>query len=150
MKLTVRDNGYNALVKRVFGLGRPRISVGIHEGEGGASHQDSKLTIAEVAEKNEFGYGVPERSFIRAWFDLNREKALDVMRRLMEAVVQGKRSKEQILELLGLAFVGEIQKRIAAGIQPANSPYTIARKGSSTPLIDKGQLRSSITYKVQE
>jgi hypothetical protein len=45
--------------------------------------------------------------------------------------------------------VGVIKQRIANGIAPPNSPYTIARKGSSKPLIDTGQLRNSITYQVE-
>ena len=36
-----------------------------------------------------------------------------------------------------------------AGIAPPLKPATIARKGSSTPLINTGQLRSAITWRVE-
>ena len=49
---------------------------------------------------------------------------------------------------LGELVKGEVQRRIAELKTPPNAPATIARKGSSNPLIDKGVLRASATYKV--
>jgi hypothetical protein len=67
----------------------------------------------------------------------------------MRTVIEGKRTSDQVLEILGQRAVGQIQERIASGIAPANAPSTVAKKGSSTPLIDTGVLRSSITYQVK-
>lgn len=142
------DNGYNDLVKRLFAGDKPTVAVGIFEKEGAATTGDG-TTIIEVATWQEFGTEeIPERSFLRAWFDENIDKAGEALRRLMVSVVQGKRTKEQALELFGAWLQGQIQARISAGISPPNAESTIAKKGSSTPLIDKGQLRSSITFKV--
>jgi hypothetical protein len=143
------DHGYQALVKRVFGLeGKPKIQVGIFEAAGAKSYEDA-VTVLEVAIWNEFGTDtIPERSFIRAWFDENEEKCREAVRRMLVAVLEGKYQPEQALELVAQRFVGEIQKRMALGIPPPNSPATVARKGSATPLIDTGQLRSSVTYRV--
>lgn len=147
MKTKVTDRGYAALVKRVYGLKKPKIKVGIFAEE---SHKDSDLTVLEIAVIQEFGTDkIPARSFLRAWFDENREKCHEAVARMMKAVIAGKYTKEQALELLAQRFVGEIQRRIAQGIPPPLAPSTVARKGSSTPLIDKGQLRSSITYVVE-
>ena len=45
--------------------------------------------------------------------------------------------------------VSEIKKGIVSGKNFApNHPYTIAKKGSSKPLIDKGDLLGSVTYDV--
>jgi len=108
------------------------------------------MTVIEVACWNEFGTDdIPARSFIRAWFDENKARIKDDLRKLMQSVVQGTRTKEQILELLAQRCVGEIQQRIADGIPPENAASTIAQKGSSTPLIDTGQLRSSVSYRVE-
>jgi hypothetical protein len=49
--------------------------------------------------------------------------------------------------------VGQAQANISAGGSPAfapNKPATIARKRSSKPLINKGQLRSSIAHRVEQ
>ena len=54
------------------------------------------------------------------------------------------------LELIGLFVKGLIQGRMSAGIPPPLKASTIARKGSSKPLINTGQLRASIDYEVRE
>lgn len=152
------DQGYQALVRRFYALeDTPVIDVGVLEAEGAKVHEGGPegdgtrpVTVLDVATWNEFGTGqIPERSFIRAWFDENLPGARELVRRLLESVAAGKRDLATVPEVLGTTFVAQIQKRMAAGIPPANAPETIARKGSSTPLIDTGQLRSSITFRAR-
>ena len=147
------DHGYRDLLRRVFGAAarRTRIDIGLLSESGGEPDGDSGATVLDVGIFNEFGTDtIPERSFIRAWFDEAEPKLREDLTELMKSVIAGKRTKEQILELLGQKTVGEIQERISAGIDPPNAPSTIAKKGSSTPLIDTGTLRSSISYRVEE
>lgn len=144
------DLGAQAMVARVKAAASPRVlTVGVHGEEGGAATQDGKTTVGDVATANEFGLGVPERSFIRAWADENADRHQADLRKIGEAIVKGTIPSADVgLEQLGLRFVGEVQARIASGIPPENAPATVARKGSSTPLINFGQLRSSIRHKV--
>lgn len=149
-RITDNDKGYKELVARVFGFGRPKITVGVHEKDGGAEHGEG-TTIADVATWNEFGAGsIPERSFLRAWFDENQERIKEVIKRLLADVIAGKISEDVALERLGLWMQADIQKRIAQGIPPPNAASTIAAKGSSVPLVDTGQLRSAITFEVKK
>ncbi len=161
MAVTVRDTdrGYGALMKRIYGLRRPRIEVGILAGAGADEPKvgADDITLLEVAVANEFGttdaagnVHVPERSFIRGYFDENEASLRLQMAGLMRGVVAGKRTKEEALQTLALLAVGGIQARISAGIDPPNAPSTIAEKGSSTPLIDKGQLRAAISSRITE
>lgn len=153
------DHGYDALVKRVYGLGTPSVSMGIlakdgdepkKGAEGEVPAKGEPVRLIDVAGWAEFGTDTePERSFIRAWFDQASPQMREDLRKLMVLVVQGKMTKEQALELLGQKGVGEIQARIAAGIAPENAASTIEAKGSSTPLIAGGQLRSAISYAVK-
>lgn len=154
--VTLRDTdlGFAALAALVYGFARPTIAVGILD-KGGDPHEGSDLTVLEVAVWNEFGtrnkdgaVRVPARSFIRAWFDENREQIRGWMAAMMRSVLAQKRTKEQALELVAQKCVGSIQERMARGIAPPNRPRTVARKGSATPLINTGQLRSSITFRV--
>lgn len=140
------DRGYKKMVDTIFKMGAPKISVGIHEAEGAQEHDG--LTVLELATIHEFGIGVPERSFIRAWFDENEDRARVALTRLLESVVAGKRQPDQAIELFAQWAVGDMQARIARGISPPLAEKTIARKGSSTPLIDTGQLRSSLSYEI--
>lgn len=143
-----KDNGFRELFARIA-KGKPvTVTVGVHAEEGAAS--DGKTTVAEVATYNEFGLGPPERSFIRDWADQHEDRNLNMVRKIAESVVTGKGpTPDQAFDQIGLRFVGEIQARISGGIPPPNAPSTIAQKGSSTPLINTGQLRSSIRHKVK-
>lgn len=168
-KVTVKisDKGVIKTGRALFGRKAASVTVGVFgdkgaqpastasdEGEGQAS-----LTIAQLAEIHEFGLGVPERSFIRSFFD-GREAEIGAMlnalmkQLLNKAIKTGKAisdgDKRKVLEKIGLYCVGQIQGRMANGdITPALSQRTIDRKGSSVPLIDTGQLRSSITHEVE-
>jgi hypothetical protein len=108
------------------------------------------LTVGDLAEIHEFGLGVPERSFLRAWFDANREKIQETLRSAHRQVLLGKLTPQKAGELIGMKFVGEIQTWIGSGkVKPPLAPSTIERKGSSVPLIDTGQLRAAISYLVE-
>lgn len=145
------DHGYASLVAAVFDLAHhhPVVHVGILDGE--ETHGGSEVSILDVATWMEFGtQDIPARSFIRAWFDEDEDHLREVLTTLLQEVVAGKLSKEQALEQLGQYAVGRIQQRISDGIPPPNAPSTIEKKGSSTPLIDTGTLRASVTYKVED
>lgn len=145
------DRGFAALLKRMRRAASPtELTVGVHEAEGSAEHGDG-ATILDIAVVHEFGLGnVPRRSFIGDWQDETEQEHAAAIRAVAKAVVAGDvESVEQGAERLGLRFVGEVQRRIAEGIDPPLDPATVARKGSSTPLIDTGQLRTSITYRVR-
>lgn len=150
--MTVRDTdkGYQKLVSKIFTFGAPKIRVGILAQDGAQPHEGAEgFRVIDIAQIHEFGLGnVPQRSFIRAWFDENQDRARGAIRRLLQSVVRGDRTAEQAVELFAQWVVGQMQKRMAQGIPPALSARTIKRKGSSVPLIDTGQLRSSISYQI--
>ncbi len=142
------DRGYRAMIDRVFELGKPKVAVGIFEADGQAPAGEG-ITLIEVAVINEFGGGdVPARSFLRGWFDEHRERAQKALVVLCQGVLRGEYTAKVAIERFGLWLQAEVQKRIAQGIPPANAPSTVAKKGSSKPLINTGQLRSSITFAV--
>lgn len=158
----VIDHGWEDIKRRVRALGQTGAvcKVGVQGQQGAANHQDTRLTVAQIATIHEFGkvihqpkmgrtIVIPERSFLRATLDIHREAIArrDVL--LAQGYVLGKFALKPAMELLGQYVVGLIKQRIANGIAPGNRPSTIARKGSSKPLIDTGQLRNSITYVVE-
>lgn len=177
-KLTDTDNGAKALFLRMLGASDVSMSVGIHADAGAREYKrpvrakkreeaapdgkkkkkapkDKKtpknvpITLVELGEIHEFGLGVPQRSWLGDWFDDGQSRMLQQLHGVAHAVLTEKiDSFEQGLEQLGNLYVGQIQARIAQGIEPPLSPFTIAEKGSSVPLIDTGQFRGAITYKV--
>jgi hypothetical protein len=143
-----RDTGLRRFQQRMQSLaqGEKAVTVGVHSDAGGG--YEGGASVLDVATMAEFGIGQPQRSFVRAWAEEHKDDANASIRRIAQGVVAGKLDERSALEQLGLWAVGSMQARISAGIEPPNAPSTIAKKGSSTPLIDKGQLRSSITHKV--
>src|SRR5262245_29394029 len=141
------DHGWRAMDQRLEAFARGNVLVGIQGAEADESHGKGGLTTADVAAFNEFGLGVPERSFLRATIDENEAQLLQLQATVGRGVALGTFSAEQGLGLIGEHAVGLIQDRISNGIPPSNAPATIARKGSSTPLIHEGQMRRSITAK---
>lgn len=168
MTVRERDNGANALLRRM--REQATVKVGVIGDEAEASKKvkvrgkpkgrrkkgrgkKGKFkviltgnTVVEIATIHEFGMGVPERSFIRAFVDENEALIKKKIRTLGKKIVKGTLSSKQALDILGVWLTGKIQSRIAKGIPPALAQATIDRKGSSKPLINTGQLRSSITH----
>lgn len=133
------ENVVRALRKDISG----QITVGIHGDEGSAQHAGG-MTVAELGEIHEFGLGVPPRSFIGSWFDEKESLFPRAIEAEMSAALRAGKPLHVAFRTLAVTFQGSVQKRIADGIAPENAPATIARKGSSTPLIDTGVLRSAI------
>jgi hypothetical protein len=146
-----------------------RITVGVHGDDGASQHvandaDAAPLTVVDVGTFHEFGVGpfavttfahdgsasvhehpgIPQRSFIRAWFDENQDFIRETLRSQMLLVVAGKLTAEKAKDRIALVFEGSMKQRIARGIAPPLAASTIRRKGSSKPLIDKGQLRAAV------
>jgi hypothetical protein len=169
VKVNIRDRKfYTGPIAKVFGVGKPwGVSVGVFGPKAEAPHLErdksgekkpGKLTVEEIARAHELGIGVPQRSFIAAWYDAHVTEAEALLyslteRAISEAARRGlaidDRVKHRILLRVGLLMQGGIQAFISSGqVKPALSPKTIARKGSSVPLVDSGQLRASITVAI--
>jgi hypothetical protein len=143
-----RDRGAAALNDRMR-LGGT-VKVGIFGDKAGDVHEggDEALTVAEVATIHEFGdpeQNIPRRSFLRDWADLYRKDHEDRLRAMGRQVIKGQ-ELQTLLDQFGVVAVGEIQTRIANGIEPGLSEMRIKEKGSDVPLIDTGQLRSSVAH----
>lgn len=153
MTVRVTDNGATKLLADLKALGAMKVRVGVladepkrdREGRGG------RASLLEVAAMHEFGApgaNIPQRSFIRGTVDAKAAEIAAKQTALAKQVAEGELDPRVALERLGASVAGMVQTRIAEGIDPPNAPATVAAKGSSTPLIDTGQLRSSITWQV--
>jgi phage gpG-like protein len=154
-KLVLLDKGYDALIKRTTEMGKNgTLTVGIHAGPGSAPKDvpegqkapKSPVTVLDVANWMEFGTAtIPARSFIRAWADENQEQCRKDIYDALRSVATGRQGMtyKRAFNLLGQKFVGMIQQRMAQGIPPP------LKYREGTPLIDTGQLRSSVTYEVK-
>ncbi len=150
-----RDRGWKRLLKQ--SLANARVTVGVQGVDAEASHPGSDITNARLAGVHEFGAQiaigkatvvVPERSFMRSTFDDNRDRYERAVIKLGRSVLAGAITIEGALRILGERAASDIKRTIEKGIDPPNAESTIARKGSSKPLIDTGVMRNAISYVV--
>lgn len=142
IKKTDRDKGWDDILTAIQELDGAEV----HSGILGDAGQD----IVDRATFNEFGTRhIPERSFIRSTFDENRKDYERQMQADARTLGQGG-DADLILNRAGLRATADIQKKITELRDPPNAPATIARKGSSNPLIDSSRMRQSVNYEIKK
>lgn len=117
----------------------------------GSSPYPDGTSVIMVGAVHEFGapdQGIPERSWMRSALRGNRRDLVAMTQKLAKRVQDGDLSMTEALELLGTKAASMMQGQIVDVSSPPNAPQTIARKGSSNPLIDTGHLRQAVTYQV--
>jgi phage gpG-like protein len=134
-------------------------TIGIHEdktvrakegGEDGEGEdKDEPLSNAEIGAllhygtKDDGGH-IPPRPFL----DVGVEAGTDVYKRTIEREVGKGANMTDVIDKVANKAVASVKKYMRDLRDPPNAESTIKKKKSSNPLIDSGQLRSSITYKV--
>jgi hypothetical protein len=105
-------------------------------------------SVATVAAMNEFGvpaHNQPPRPFFR---DMIAAKSPDwgvTMGALLKA---NDGDGNKVLALMGDGIAGQLRDSIVALTSPPLSPTTVARKGSSKPLVNTGVMLQSVDYRV--
>lgn len=139
-KVKDSDPGFRKFRRQLKG-GPNAVNIGLF------GEQGSDIVI--YAASNEFGTDkIPERSFLRSTVDEKRRELRKFIDKNKVAITQGPLQRRQVLARLGLFAENEVVAKIDRGPFIPNKPATIARKGSSKPLIDTGRLRGSIISKV--
>jgi hypothetical protein len=128
--------------------------------KGKGAKKASKLTLIEIAACHEFGAllkdaagevigEIPQRSFLRGWFDANQERIqAEFIRRL---VANPPEKWRRALNQTALWIEAELKRNIRRGGTPPFQKLakeTERRKRSTKPLIDTSQLVNSILAKV--
>ncbi len=114
----------------------------------------SGLSNVQLGVIHEFGShsrNIPARSFLRMPLETKRKELMEFLGSKLAVQLIEEGNIKRLLLLLGIKAEAIIQSAFETsgfGTWQANTPETIARKGSSSPLIDTAQLRRSITSKV--
>jgi hypothetical protein len=145
------DKGYTARLRAIASMnGRVTSKVGVFGDDASELHDaESGLTNGELAAIHEFGAGVPERSFVRAWVDVDQSKITDQLKTEATDVAAGRRTIYKSMERFGDWAGLRIVARIAQHIAPALAAETVRRKGSDTPLVETGTLIRAIDSAVE-
>jgi len=125
------------------------IKVGVLSGTGEHSNNTRGQTVAEIAFWNEFGTKwAPARPFLRVTIRENRHLFKRMVKRLYKLIIKGKLSHEMAQKIIATKAMALVQKKIVSLQSPPNSPFTVDKKKSSSPLIDTGELKNSISWDV--
>lgn len=150
------DLGLDDILKEIKKLSKLQLLIGVQEGSitsretKGYNTRDAGINVAGYAAQNEFGTNeIPQRSFMRSSFDENLTRIESFITLKYGQVIDGNISARDAVGLVGQAMTGTIQRKIRQITFPPNSALTIARKGSSKPLIDFGQMIASIRYVIR-
>lgn len=92
---------------------------------------------------------IPERSFIRAGWDKNRDKILQDIEKWLDNALDFGVDGTMLLEMIGQMVEGKLKDYLVELSSPPLSDVTIRQKGSSNPLVDTGSLLDSITHRVK-
>lgn len=158
VKTYEKDHGFKGIVKELRKLEkRPYVKIGYpaksakskaakeSDNADGLTERSEFVTVLDVAIWSEFGTAqMPERSFIRSSFDINRGKYEDLNKKLLIKIYSGSITVEKALDILGFTIENDIKNFIKNGDVSPDSIRAMDEGGKT--LWDTGQLINSITF----
>jgi len=129
-----------------------RVKVGYpSESTGKEQHEDDGINNATLAAVHNLGSvanNIPPRPFLKQSFEKYQSERKKLAERLVRDFMRGAIDMKTAHEKMGNASAGWGRKIFTTGDFAPLKPATVARKGSSRPLIDTGELRRALTFEV--
>ena len=147
MAVIDRDLGWKAIKRELERAKGREVAVGILQG----SVDSEGASIAEYATYNEFGTDdVPSRPFMAMSFDENKADIETDFTRQSKAIVEGKRTADQALTVIGQKHAARVQNTITGrDITPKLADSTIKAKGSTKTLVDTGAMTNAVQIELR-
>ena len=152
------DHGYKAILKELKKLEYgPMVKIGFprESNKTNAQHEDSFVSVLDIAIVHEFGTSdgtIPERSFVRSAYDINRKKYEKLTKKEINKIYTGKSTVEKSLDILGQVILNDIKTFLTDNkVDPKTTLATLkarkGKRGGDKTLIDTAQMLNSLTYK---
>lgn len=119
------------------------VTVGIHQDD---TARPDQANNAQIGAMNHFG---TDKIPARPWLDVGVASG---SQEILDTIADGIEDGEHIYPIMnrvGLVAVAAVQNYMDELSSPGNAPSTIKRKGDDNPLIDTGELKQSVTYKIR-
>lgn len=141
--MTSAGRKYSAQLEKLAGQ---EVAVGFFDGSGGYPDGQS---VAQVASANEFGTSrAPARPFMKQMAENRGKEITEECGRMAKRLAEGGSAADELSQIGKLAE-DLLKEEIRSGSFAPLAPATVARKGSSQPLIDTGRMVDSVTSKVR-
>lgn len=150
MPVTIQDKdlGFTRIELDLKHLRGRSVKVGIM-----GSESVDGVAVVDYAFYNEFGTsrGIPARPFMSRTYSEHKADMIKFTEFMYGQVIDGKMTPDHLLQTVGADYQSKIQKTIhdAKSWAAPNAPSTVAKKGSSSPLIDTGRMVGSVRYEVK-
>ena len=144
-----RDLGFNRIMRDLERLDGTEVVAGMLRDSGKAKNGASYVDIAAW---NEYGTGrIPSRPFIRISADTNKQAWEKLAQQCVNNVIDGG-SPRDAAQVVGHRMVKDIRKVFGdTSMLKANAPSTIKKKkGRNEPLVDSGEMRRRVNFRVEE
>lgn len=146
-----------ALLKAMSALVKSEVLVGVpaESTERADGEPINNATLGYIHETGAPAAGIPARPFLIPGVAAVEDKVADQLGKGAQAALKGdQRGVDQRLHAAGLVAETSVKNTINAGIDPALADSTIAARQArgrtgTTPLVDTGKLRNSITHVVR-
>jgi len=134
----------------------PQVAVGFPKGEATSAQYPDGTSVVDVAFWNNYGtkneeggVAIPARRFMDIAGKKSTLELGNVIKKLIPKVNDGKIKFKDVAEIVGQKAVAIFKREITELSEPPNAPATIAKKGSSNPLIDTGLMRQTVTFDIR-
>ncbi len=147
VKISETGPGFSVLAAELLGA---ETRVGVQGDEAEKAHPTrGDWTVGELAARHEMGLGVPERSFLRSYFDSHEAQMKQDLTNEYAAIAAGRSTRKKSMEKLGYKWTQGVRLGITSGsVRPSLAASTIKRKGHGTPLFESAVLVNAITHKL--
>jgi hypothetical protein len=143
-----KDKGFKKLTKEIQALNGVISKIGFFgDGDSPVNNIAYRASILEFGTKDR---RIRPRPFQRNAFDKQNNDLFEFSMKLYNKLLAGQISTFRYIRLLNEWYVSKIINEIRNGVFLPLSPITIARKGSTKPLIDKGIMIGSVRTKVEK
>ena len=157
VRITEHNGGVRGFLRALRALGQWDVEIGVIGDTAARDQVDAAggdagdVTNAQLLLIHELGApraGIPARAPLQETIKAHRAEYGERLKKISKAVLLGKITAQQGLEALGLKAEADAKSMFATSLPPPNKPATIARKKSSTTLVDLAQLKNALTSRV--
>lgn len=163
-KMTTKMDLTDDIKKATKSLDGKSVSVGVLKGENAwlASIHEYGCTIPVTKKMRAYLHRIgvhlkksttkiviPERSFLRAGYDLNRDDVIRVAERILPAVLEGKMTESQYLEEVGTQLREAIKEYAIELSDPPKQEWPTRDPAKDNPLVMSGDMIGGIDYEIE-
>lgn len=152
-KISINLDGLEEMRKGIGDLYRARVGIlGQYAARTGETEQSiNNATLGLIQMYGSVTNKIPPRDFLVMPIERKRRELLKVLGSSTARAAFAQKDFKRLFMIIGATAAGFVDEAFASagfGTWAPNKPATVARKGSSAPLIDTAELRKSISFDV--